>query len=105
MSRYRSPPALPPASPTPTPHTHRPSPQVNEAFKDLAQIVEDQGHSLDAIEVNIGDAHARTESGVEQLQQAAGYQKKYRKWMLIMLLILVCVAAGITAYFLIKARG
>ena len=76
--------------------------QVNEAFKDLAQIVEDQGHSLDAIEVNVGDAAARTESGVEQLQQAAGYQKKYRKWILVLLCITLLVAGGITAYFIVE---
>ena len=78
---------------------------MNEAFKDLAQIVEDQGSSLEQIEVSVGDAHAHTEKGVALLQQAAGYQKKYRKWLLIMLLILVCVAAGITAFFLIKAKA
>jgi len=78
--------------------------QVNEAFKDLAQIVEDQGSSLEQIETSVGDAHGHTEKGVALLQQAAGYQKKYRKWMLIMLLILVMIASGITAYFLIKAK-
>jgi t-SNARE complex subunit (syntaxin) len=52
----------------------------------------------------VGDAHARTEKGVEQLQQAAGYQRKYRKWLLFLVLIVLMIAAGITAYFLIQMK-
>lgn len=78
--------------------------EVNEAFKDLAQIVEDQGHSLEQIEVNVGDANARTEKGVENLQQAAGYQKKYRKWLVFLLIFVICLAAGIAAYFVIEMQ-
>lgn len=55
--------------------TRRPSlpatntrPQVNEAFKDLSAIVDEQGHAIEQIEVNVADAHANTEKGVGYLQ-------------------------------------
>jgi t-SNARE complex subunit (syntaxin) len=46
--------------------------QVNEAFKDLSAIVDEQGHSIEQIEVNIGEAHASTEKGVGFLQVREG---------------------------------
>ena len=42
--------------------------QVNEAFKDLSAIVDEQGHAIEQIEVNVIDAHVNTEKGVGFLQ-------------------------------------
>ena len=115
--------------------------QVNEAFKDLSQIVEGQGELLNQIEVNVVAAHDSTEKGVGFLevsvhardaafstggacphrshflslilltvvtfsrlfyscvQQAAKYQKKYRKWLLFFLAFIILTASGICIYF------
>ena len=45
--------------------------QVNEAFKDLSAIVDEQGHAIQVIEENIGSAHDSTEKGVGFLQVRA----------------------------------
>ena len=46
--------------------------QVNEAFKDLSAIVDEQGHAIDQIEVNIVEAHNQTEKGVGHLTVSHG---------------------------------
>ncbi len=72
--------------------------EVNETFRDLAQIVEEQGHGIDVLESNTGAAEATTKDGVGQLQEAEKHQKGYRKWILIMMLIIVLAAGGIAAW-------
>ena len=50
-------------------HPSSPLPlQVNEAFKDLSQIVEGQGELLNQVEVNVIAAHDSTEKGVGFLE-------------------------------------
>ena len=78
--------------------------QVNEAFRDLAQIVEDQGHDIAQIDVNVTSAEAHTEEGVGHLEKAEKFQKGYRRWILIMMLIIVLASAGITAWQVIENR-
>lgn len=48
--------------------------QVNEIFKDLASIVQDQQGTIDDIEMHIQESHARTKQGLEQVQKAANSQ-------------------------------
>lgn len=48
--------------------------QVNEIFQDLATIVQNQQCTIDDIETNIQESHARTEAGLEQVQKAANAQ-------------------------------
>ena len=72
--------------------------EVNETFRDLAQIVEEQGQGIDMLETNTGAAEANTRDGVGQLQEAEKHQKGYRKWILIMMLIIVLAAGGIAAW-------
>lgn len=78
--------------------------EVNEVFRDLATLVDEQGRDIDQIELNIVDAHAETEGGVAHLEKAAQYQKSYRKWILILILILVLAAGGITAGVVLSKR-
>ena len=79
--------------------------EVNESFRDLAQIVEEQGHSIDVLETNTGAAEANTKDGVGQLVEAEKSQKGYRRWILIMMLIIVLASAGITAWQVIENRN
>ena len=72
--------------------------EVNETFRDLAQIVEEQGQGIDILEGNTSSAESSTKDGVGQLYEAEKHQKGYRKWILIMLLIIVVAAGGITAW-------
>ncbi|XP_018590046.1 syntaxin-12-like [Scleropages formosus] len=64
---------------------------VNQIFKDLAVMIHDQGEMIDSIEANVESAEVHVERGAEQLQRAAYYQKKSRKKMCILALVLVVV--------------
>ena len=73
-------------------------------MRDLAQIVEDQGHDIDQIEVNVTEAEDSTSKGVEHLQSAEKYQKGYRKWIFVLLAIIILAAGGITTYFVLEKK-
>lgn len=73
--------------------------EVNETFRDLAQIVEDQGKDIEVIEVNTTSAEARTQEGVGHLESAEKLQKGYRKWTIILLVVVICVAGAIGGYY------
>lgn len=66
---------------------------VNQIFKDLAVMIHDQGDMIDSIEANVESAEVHVERGAEQLQQAAYHQRKSRKRMCILALVLSLVAA------------
>ncbi len=69
--------------------------EVNETFRDLAQIVEDQGKDIDTIEVNVVSAESRTAEGVGHLESAEKSQKGYRKWLLVLFVLILIIAAVI----------
>uniref|UniRef100_L7M445 Putative snare protein pep12/vam3/syntaxin 7/syntaxin 17 n=1 Tax=Rhipicephalus pulchellus TaxID=72859 RepID=L7M445_RHIPC len=76
----------------------------NQIFKDLANIVHEQGDVIDTIEGNIESTQHNTAQAVEQLRSAANYQRKYRR-KTCCLLVLVVVGAAVLAlviYFSIK---
>ena len=60
--------------------------ELNSIFRDLAQMIVDQGTVLDRIDYNVEHASFRTEQGLKQLQKAETYQKKNRKMMCIIVL-------------------
>ena len=59
---------------------------LNILFRDLAAMVSEQGEVVDRIDYNIEMSAARVESGLEQLQKAAKYQKSNAKMKCIVLL-------------------
>jgi hypothetical protein len=54
------------------------------------------------IETNTDSAKKHTEAAVDELHQAAKYQGKYRKCIIIFLVLVIVIAGGLTAYFLLK---
>lgn len=70
--------------------------EVNDIFKDLGNIVTEQGEMLDNIEYNMTATSTHVENGTEQLGKASRYQKKARKKMMCLLVIVVVVAAVLT---------
>jgi len=58
--------------------------ELNEIFKDLGQIVVDQGTVLDRIDFNIEHSQVKVKEGLQQLQKAETYQKKNRKMYCIL---------------------
>lgn len=64
---------------------------VNQIFKDLAVMIHDQGDIIDSIEANVESAEVHVEHGTEQLQRATYYQRKSRKKMCILALVVSLV--------------
>lgn len=72
-------------------HIVRSIQDLNEIFKDLSQMIVDQGSILDRIDYNIEHASVQINKGLQQLQKADKYQKKSRKMYLILLLALFII--------------
>lgn len=68
---------------------------LNDIFKDLGQMVQEQGTVLDRIDYSIEQTQTRVSEVVRQLQKAEMYQRKNRKMCAILVL------AGITLFMLI----
>lgn len=63
--------------------------ELNEIFKDLAQMVAEQGTVIDRIDYNLEQTQSQVHEGLQQLQKAEGHQKKNRKMMCILILAFV----------------
>nr|CAI5823567.1 unnamed protein product [Callosobruchus analis] len=70
---------------------------LNEIFKDLSQMVVDQGTVLDRIDYNIEQSAIQVHEGFKQLQKADAYQRKNRK----MCAIIVLAASIILLFFIL----
>lgn len=64
---------------------------LNEIFKDLSQMVADQGTVLDRIDYNIEQTQVQVYEGFKQLQKADAYQRKNRKLCAIVVLASVTI--------------
>ncbi|KAK2187318.1 hypothetical protein NP493_169g00003 [Ridgeia piscesae] len=64
---------------------------INEIFKELGTLVHEQGEVIDTIQDNVESAYGHVDEGNEQLIQASKYQRKARKKMCILVLILLVV--------------
>ena len=61
--------------------------EINEMFRDLAGMVQEQGVLIDTIESNTAEAVIQTDEGVKQIDEAVNLQRKSRRKMVM---ILVC---------------
>lgn len=59
---------------------------LNAIFKDLSQMVADQGTILDRIDYNVEQSQTQVYEGFRQLQKADAYQRKNRKMCAILVL-------------------
>lgn len=59
---------------------------LNDIFKDLANMVHEQGTVLDRIDYNIEQTQVQVHEGYKQLQKAERYQRKNRKMHCIFIL-------------------
>ncbi|CAI5758875.1 unnamed protein product [Candida verbasci] len=62
--------------------------EINTIFKDLGQLVNQQGEQLNTIEDNILQLHGNTKQADRELHKANEYQKKKGKWSCILLVAL-----------------
>ncbi|KAM3956633.1 syntaxin 16 [Aphomia sociella] len=64
---------------------------LNDIFKDLGQMVNEQGTILDRIDYNIEQTQVQVHEGFKQLQKAERYQRKNRKMHCILVLAIVII--------------
>ncbi|EFA06921.2 Syntaxin-16-like Protein [Tribolium castaneum] len=64
---------------------------LNEIFKDLSQMVADQGTVLDRIDYNVEQTQIQVYEGFKQLQKADAYQRKNRKMCAILVLAVTTI--------------
>uniref|UniRef100_A0A0N5A573 t-SNARE coiled-coil homology domain-containing protein n=1 Tax=Parastrongyloides trichosuri TaxID=131310 RepID=A0A0N5A573_PARTI len=62
---------------------------LNSLFKDLAELVVNQGTILDRIDYNIENANIRVKSGLTNIRKADHYQRKNQKMKLIFILSII----------------
>jgi syntaxin 16 len=62
---------------------------LNELFKDLAVMIEDQGTIVDRIDYNIEKVSHSVQHGLTELEKASKYQKTSRKMYFIAFLIVL----------------
>jgi hypothetical protein len=75
--------------------------QVNDIFKDLASMVEDQGEQIETIRGDLQVAEKKTESGVKELDKAQGYQKASTKKLMFCIGVLMVGIAVVVLVTLI----
>ncbi|XP_016996984.2 syntaxin-16 [Drosophila takahashii] len=68
---------------------------LNDIFKDLGHMVQEQGTVLDRIDYNVEQTQTRVSEGLRQLHKAEMYQRKNRKMCVILVL------AAITFFMLL----
>ncbi|CAH1775014.1 unnamed protein product [Owenia fusiformis] len=66
---------------------------VNTIFKDLGQLVYEQGETIDSIESNVESAAIHVEEGNSQLSQAKTYQSKARRKKCICIIVVFVILA------------
>lgn len=65
--------------------------ELSDLFRDLQNMVIDQGTMLDRIDYNVERMHTDVQGAEKELNVASGYQKKTTKRKIILLLILIIV--------------
>jgi len=78
--------------------------QVNEIFRDLAHMVDEQGVMIDNIQSNIEDSHSSTTRAVEELRSASTHQRSARSkmcWIALILLVIVVIIV-VVFYFVFR---
>lgn len=73
---------------------------LHDIFKDLGQMVHEQGTILDRIDFNVEQTQTRVTEGYRQLQKAEMYQRKNRKMHCIMILATVTLFMFVLLIFM-----
>ncbi|CAH8863519.1 unnamed protein product [Trichobilharzia szidati] len=69
--------------------------ELSEIFRDVAQMVVDQGTLIDRIDYNVEHTQIRVQEGLKQLTKAQSHQSKDRKMIVILVLAGLVVIFGI----------
>jgi len=67
--------------------------QVNEIFRDIARLVEDQGEMIDNIQTNIVTASDHVEAGLKEVKEADKSQQSSRKKLCFLAIFVTVIVA------------
>jgi t-SNARE complex subunit (syntaxin) len=67
--------------------------EVNEIFRDVANLVQEQGQMIDNIESNIEVSVSDVSQGVEEIKKASDYQKRSRTKLCCLTLLVIIIVA------------
>uniref|UniRef100_A0A0X3Q1Y7 Syntaxin-16 n=2 Tax=Schistocephalus solidus TaxID=70667 RepID=A0A0X3Q1Y7_SCHSO len=68
--------------------------ELNEIFRDVAQLVVDQGTIVDRIDYNVEQTQVRVQEALKQLTKAQSHQRKNRKLLVIFILACLVMVLG-----------
>lgn len=78
---------------------------VNQIMRDLNVLVSQQGETIDTIENSIENTRGNIEEGATDLMKAAENQAKYRKKVLILLIIAVIIGLIVTGIIVARLKS
>ncbi|XP_049291472.1 syntaxin-7 [Anopheles funestus] len=78
---------------------------VNHIMRELSNLTSQQSEVIDTIENSIGRTVDNVESGAEELVKAAEYQNRYRRKVLILLIIAVILGLVVTGIIVSKLKS
>lgn len=78
---------------------------VNQIMKELSSITNQQAEVIDTIENTIEHTVSNVESGATELAKAAEYQNRYRRKVLILLIIAVVLGVIVTGIIVSKLKS
>uniref|UniRef100_A0A5K3EP71 t-SNARE coiled-coil homology domain-containing protein n=1 Tax=Mesocestoides corti TaxID=53468 RepID=A0A5K3EP71_MESCO len=73
--------------------------ELNEIFRDVAQLVVDQGTLVDRIDYNVEQTQLRVQEGLGQLTKAEAHQKRDKKLLVIFILACLVMVLGTLLIF------
>ena len=79
--------------------------ELAQIFKDLNQLVIEQGTIVDRIDYNMDQAVTRVKEGLQQVVKAEEHKKSSRPYFIIFVLICIIVACIVLKVLQAKARG
>ncbi|XP_053661313.1 syntaxin-12 [Anopheles marshallii] len=78
---------------------------VNHIMRELSNLTTQQSEVIDTIENSIGRTVDNVESGAEELVKAAEYQNRYRRKVLILLIVAVILGLVVTGIIVSKLKS
>uniref|UniRef100_A0A6B2LFI6 t-SNARE coiled-coil homology domain-containing protein n=1 Tax=Arcella intermedia TaxID=1963864 RepID=A0A6B2LFI6_9EUKA len=82
--------------------------QVNEIFKDLAKLVEDQSEVVDSIQTNITQTSSHTSQGTQELKEASKSQEDTGRrycYLALIITVVLAIVVGIVVLIVLKSRA
>ena len=79
-------------------HLAKSAQELAQIFKDLNQLVIEQGTIVDRIDYNMDQAVVKVKEGLQQVVKAEEYKKSNRPGFIIFVLVVIIIILGVLLY-------